>query len=197
VVQVTISSSVPASAWLERRSRTATSTPASTSSLCRRSGALQQERCGTRVLLLLLIGASGAITAAESAAEARAIDIPAGATVYFQLLDSASGNISPVIRVENPNRDYFVVRAVLDADARTLRIHNGYEDALSLAMNAACPPANKVGIRFIIKPGAEAAVQLAASTTKVVLCEFRTMGRQAEDGGRKFFDSLRGEATSQ
>ena len=133
----------------------------------------------TRALALLLIGIPAAIPAAESSRDNGTIEIALGETVYFQLLDSMSIKPGPAVRVENPNRDYLVVKATLEVGeggTRRLSIRNGYDGSLGFSMNAACPPDNKPGLVHFLSPPA-AVLQLPASVTKVVLCGFSIASR--------------------
>lgn len=125
----------------------------------------------TRVLRLLVMAGAGTLFAAESAID-RAIEVPAGQTVYFQLTDTTPGRPAPVVRVEDPNRSYAVVKATLEvvAGMARFRIRNGYDDALALQMDAACSSQGSPALVLILRSGAEAVMQVRASATKITLC---------------------------
>jgi len=136
----------------------------------------------TSTLSLLLIGITAVLPAAEPQSGNGAIEVQAGQTVYFQLADSTPDRNSAVVRVENPHRDYGLVKLTFETGADgtgTLRIHNGYSDALALQMNEACPPQNMQALVRILRPGSDSTSQWPASVTRVVLCNLRLMGAQA------------------
>lgn len=123
------------------------------------------------------MGAALAASAGEPGLRADAIEIPVGETTYFQLLSTVPGQASPVVRVPDPSRDYSVVKITFEsgqAGARKFRLRNGYDEALSFAMDEACSGSREF-LLHIVPPGTEAAVALPAATTKVVLCRFTPM----------------------
>lgn len=142
---------------------------------------MEGSRRNANLEAVALLLACAAITASATESPAAVLEVPAGTTVYFQLADSTPGKPGPVIRVEQPNRDYGLVKASFEVavdGTGKLTIRNGYEDTVALALNEGCPPQPKPHVLLLVRPGIEVPVTVASSTRKVVLCEISLMSQK-------------------
>lgn len=139
----------------------------------------------TRVLAVLLIAATSEFSAAESTTNARSVEISPGETVFFQLTNSLSFEIGPIARVDNPNRDYSLVKATFEVDgngAAKLKLRNGYDETLSFQMYEACASPGTSGVMATLRPGVEAVWTIQAPTKTIVLCNFALMRAVSIEG---------------
>lgn len=135
---------------------------------------------------LLLICTCRVASAAEPDLKAGAIETRLGETTYIQLTDTTpSGRPSATVRVQNPNRDYSVIRIVFDIAStgtkNRLRVRNGYDHAIYFAMGNACekaidsPPGQ--GQKFVYRlvgalPGEEMTMEVQDPKHTVIMCDF-------------------------
>ncbi len=137
-----------------------------------------------RVLVLVCVTSSLAV-AGQQGATIGSIEIPTGQTAYLQLTSTvATGKPTSGVRVQNPGREHSVVRVTyevgVDGAANRLRIRNGYDTIVFFKLNDGCsagtgPAAGIGGKEFAltgVRPGSETTMELPASTSKVVMCEF-------------------------
>jgi hypothetical protein len=139
----------------------------------------------TRVLAVLLLAATSELSAAESTANTRSIEISPGETVFLQLTNSLSFEVGPIVRVDNPNRDYSLVKATFEVDgdgAGKLKLRNGYDETLSFQMNEACASAGTSGVLTTLRPGVEAVLPIGAPAKKIVVCNFALIRAVSIDG---------------
>jgi hypothetical protein len=143
-------------------------------------------RISTRVYAVLFAGLSASVLAAEPNTDAHMIEMSVGETIYFQLTNSVPGNKrSPVVRVQDPKRDYSVIRVTFKAgenrDELTMTVRNGYDAFVFFAINEGChqytgPSSAKSTETTYLKvgapPGKETSMPIATSSMTLVMCDF-------------------------
>jgi len=137
-------------------------------------------------LSVMLCGAALALSAAESAPREGTFEAPVGGTTYLQLSSTAlTGRPTAVIRVDDPNREYDVLRIIVEPGApgagTRLKVRNGYSAGVLFAMNAACleevepepaRPGRTPHLMVGVRSGLEVSVTLPAPVNSVLFCDF-------------------------
>jgi hypothetical protein len=143
-------------------------------------------RISTRAYAVLFAGLSASVLAAEPNIDAHMIEMSVGETIYFQLTNSVPGSKpSPVVRVQDPKRDYSVIRVTFKAGEnrgkRTMTVRNGYDAFVFFAINEGClhytePSSAKSTEATYLKvgapPGKETSMPIATSSMTLVMCDF-------------------------
>ena len=126
-----------------------------------------------------LVGLSLATSAAQPAPKRDTIEISLGETTYVQLSSSTpTGRPVRAIQVQDPNRDYYVIKFTFEAGPdgarHYLNVRNGYDEQVffSQACSQSSTSDGSISLMAGAPPGREVRIQISPSTTKLSLCDF-------------------------
>jgi hypothetical protein len=148
-------------------------------------------------LSLLLTGSCLVTLAAEPEPDPGVIETLLGQTSWFQFVSSTpTGRPEPVVRVQNPNRDYLVVKVTFEAGEvggkNRIRVRNGYDEAVMFKMDDGCrhltdpksETPDAAHLMIGVRPAGEFSWEAPVSVGKIVMCDFtlvRTVSKALQE----------------